>query len=172
VFLIVAGFVGCGTGPSDPAADKSSEAGRKKFEAEVTKAFADLQAAAQAKDADKLWDLIDKTTQDNAEAEAKRVKQVYANLAANDKMGYEKKLGLSAQELAEPSGKLYLKSIPFYSQALAKIPGSTIDKLEHTAVQTAIVYYGQPGGSVSKLDLFHQHSGWKFVVPVPKAPAE
>lgn len=173
LWVSFAGLIGCGTGPPTPPTDKGSEEARKKTEEEITTVVTNLQAAVKAKDADKIWDLLDTQSQKVLEAEALRIKQHYAKLAAEDKSAYETKLGLSRQELAEMTGKLYVKLIPFYDKVFNKIPDSKFEKIEQTAPLTAIVHCTSRDGSAAKLDVFREAvRGWKIIVPIPKVTPE
>jgi len=157
-------LVGC----NPPAAkDKPADAS-KKSEEEIKTAFATLQAAIKAKDADKIWSLLAKDSQDDTDREAKAVKEAFSKLAEKDKPEYEKKVGLSAKELTEMTGKLYVKSKSFFTGKADEIPDSKLDKVV-VAGESGTVHYIEDDGDKEKLVVVREQGQWKFAVPVAKA---
>jgi hypothetical protein len=156
-----------GCTPSAPSGNKSGD-GAKKGEDEVKLAFAALQSAVKAKDADKIWDLLGKNSQADAEREATAAKEAYGKLADADKAGYEKRLGLTSKELADITGKLYVKSEVFYNKH-HEIPDSKIDKVGVTG-ETGTLYSIEDDGDKVNFPLVRDQGKWKFVLEIPKAP--
>jgi hypothetical protein len=177
--VIAASVVGCNPpAPANKSASKS-DAGKttaptnadKKSEEEIKKAFEALLAAIKAKDVDKIWGLLAKDSQGDTEREAKAVKEAYAKLAEKDKPAYEKKVGLSAKELSEMTGKLYVKSNPFFTGETAEMPDSKFDKVMVTGESTAKVHYTEDegkGGSEIR-SVTREDGQWKFILPISKA---
>src|ERR1700687_2609469 len=81
-------------------------------EADVKTVFTTLQAALKAADHEKLWSLLDATTQADADKYAKTVQTSYGKSGDDEKAKLEKSFGLSADEMSKITGKLYLKSKP------------------------------------------------------------
>src|SRR4051794_28740213 len=77
------------------------------------KAFTDFQAALTAKDAPRLWALLDADSQKAAERAAKAVKAAYAGAGAARKGKMEKGLGLPGATLATLNGEGFLKTKGF-----------------------------------------------------------
>src|SRR5437899_705855 len=74
-------------------------------EGPVRETFTALQAALKARDVDKLWQLLDSESQDDAERAAKTIQATHAKASAEDKAGQEKALGLPSAELSVLTGK-------------------------------------------------------------------
>src|SRR5207249_6617865 len=110
----------------------------------IKQAFSSLQVAIKAKDVDKIWGLLAKDTQGDVEREGKVVKEAFAKLAESDKAAYEKKVGLTAKEMTEMTGKLYVKSSIFFSGEIAEMPDSKLEKITVTG-DSATVKYKEPG---------------------------
>jgi hypothetical protein len=156
-FVGAVSLVGC-----NPPAPKSEE--------EIKTAFTALQAAIKAKDVDKIWSLLAQDTQGDTEREGKAVKEAFGKLADKDKPEYEKKVGLSANELTEMTGKLYVKSSTFFTGETGEMPGSKFDKVVLTG-EIAKVHYIEDDGKGDReiRNVFREDGLWKFVLPVPKA---
>src|SRR5256885_16672581 len=92
-------------------------------EDDIRKAFTALQKAIKAKDGDKIWALIDPDSQADANRAAKAVQSAFAKVGDNDKADFAKKYGLTAKELADMNGKLFLKSERFHTK-YHEVPGS------------------------------------------------
>ena len=167
--LFSASLIGCGssTPANKPVATKPVESAKDNDE-QIKQAFGNLQAAIKAKDGDKVWGLMAKDARDDAEREAKVMKESFGKLTGDDKAGYEKKVGLSAAELAAITGKAYVKSKTFYSGEVDELPDSKMDKIVMTG-DTGILHYIEEKGDKEKLPVVREEGQWRFAVPVPKA---
>jgi hypothetical protein len=139
---------------------------QSKGEDEVREAFAAFQAALKAKDAEKLWTLLDAESQADAERAAQAVKAAYEKAGADDKAQQEKALGLSSTELSSLSGRGFLKSKRFHGK-YDELPGSKIDKITIQG-DSATVNYTETDGDKEKLTLVRQEGRWKVTVPMPR----
>ena len=172
IFLVVsivcaASLVGC----NQPASKDKPGGGTKKSDEEIKQAFTSLQAAIKAKDVDKIWGLLAKDTQGDCEREGKAVKEAFGKFEEKEKASYEKKVGLSAKELSEMTGKHYVKSSTFFTGETAEMPESKFDKVVVTGETTATLHYIEDDGKGQKENrsVVREDGQWKFVLPVSKA---
>src|SRR5262245_55314284 len=93
--LVPALITGC---TSAPAGDPQAQA---------KAAFESLQQALKAKDADKVWNLLDAESQADAGRAAKAWQEAYAKVEP-DKT--KKDLGISPEDLSKLDGKSFLKT--------------------------------------------------------------
>jgi hypothetical protein len=128
-------------------------------------AFAD---AIKAKDAPKIWQLLDKESQTAAERSARSVKATYARANAEEKTKLETALGLSAAEFAKLTGEGFLKTKGFRGK-YNEIPGSKIEKIS-VQEKRATVNYTEEDGDKEKLRLIFQDGKWKVSAPMPPVP--
>jgi hypothetical protein len=151
--------VGCSSRPTGgpPAADQ---------EAEVRAAFAELQAALGARDADKLWALLDGKSQADAEREARGIQASYAKAGAEERAKQEGALGLTGPELAGLTGKGFLKTKRFHGR-YHEVPDSEIEKVAVEG-ENATVYYLEPDGDKEKLILVRREGRWKAWLTMPR----
>ena len=158
-------LIGCTSGDS-----KKYKSGddAKKAEEQVEQAFKSLQAAIKAKETDKIWDLLDKDSQSDADRQAKSAEEAYGKLEEKDKADYEKRLKLTDKELAEMTGKLFVKSAVFYGK-YHEIPDSKIDKVSVTG-DKATLYSIEDDGDKVNFPLIRESGRWKFSLEMPKAP--
>jgi hypothetical protein len=163
--LFAACLIGCNSGA--PTKDKPGD-DPKKAEEQVKEAFKALQTAVKEKDADKIWNLLDKDSQADAEREAGAAKEVYGKLADKDKADYKKRLNLTDKELADLTGKLYVKSEVFYKKH-HEIPDSKLEKLSVSG-DTASLNFIEPDNDNVKMSLTRDKGQWKFSMKIPKAP--
>jgi hypothetical protein len=131
----------------------------------VRKAFADFQAAIMAKDAAKIWALLDTDSQKAADRAAKAVKTAYAGANADKKAKMEKSLGLPGATLVSLSGEGFLKTKGFHGK-YHEVPGSKIAQVMVQGDQ-AIVTYIEEDGDKEKLRLKRQGGKWKVSAPMP-----
>lgn len=146
---------------------KSGENTSAKDEAAVREAFTAFQQALKAKDADKLWELLDSDSHSDAERAAKTVQDAYAKADAKTKAEQEKNFGLPGDELAKLTGKGYLKTNRFHGK-YDEVPESKIDKITVEG-DKGTVNYLEPDGDKEKCTLVRQEGNWKVSVPIPKA---
>jgi hypothetical protein len=138
----------------------------QQLEDEVRQAFAALQGAIKAKDASKIWDLLDGDTHTDAQKAAKKVKAAYQKASDQEKAEQEKNLGLSAAEMGKLDGPLLIKSKRFLGK-YDEIPDS---KITGVAVQgdRATLNYLEPDGDKEKVAYTRQSGKWKVALPLPK----
>jgi len=151
------------------AAGTSEAAGHSSLlddEQAVKEAFEAFQAAIKAKDAEKLWGLLDSDSRDDAARAAKAIKAAYAKASAERKAEMEKKLGLSGDELAKLTGTGFLKTKRFHGKYY-EVPDSKIEKVTVQG-NTAKVYYVEEDGDKETMKLVRQDGKWKLSVPMPK----
>ena len=143
--------------PAEPA---------KGAEEDVRQVFSSLQHCLKAKDADKIWSLLDEDSRADAEREAEGVRNAYAKADDAAKKGQEERLGVPGAELAALKGPGFLKTRRFIGK-YDEIPDSKIDKVSLRG-DTAAVNYTEPDGDQEKLALVRQAGQWKVSLPMPK----
>jgi hypothetical protein len=136
-----------------------------KAEDEVKQAFVALQGAIKAKDAAKIWDLLDTDTRLDAEKAAKKVKGVYKKANDKEKADHEKNLGITPDEFAKLDGQLLLKTKRFLGK-YDEIPDSKITGITVKG-DSATLNYLEPDGDKEKLDYTRQAGKWKVAMPLP-----
>jgi uncharacterized membrane protein YvbJ len=130
-------------------------------EDKVKEAFQAFQDAIKARDADKIWDLLDTSSREAAEKTAKTFKDAYAKAKDDKKKELEKRLGLTADQLAGLTGKTFLKSTRYHAK-YHEVPGSTVEKVA-VEDKKATVFYTEEDGDKEKLGLVNQDGKWKVV---------
>src|SRR5262245_53760320 len=135
-------------------------------EDQVKEVFTTFQTSGMAKDGDKLWDIFDTSSREAAEKKAKIFKDAYAKANADKKKEVEKKLGLTADEMANLNGKTYLKSTDYYGKYY-EVPGGTIEKIAIDD-KKATVFVKEEDGDKEKYDLVNQDGKWKMVALPPR----
>jgi hypothetical protein len=166
--LLIVLLIGCTPTPSGKTAGGDAKAKKAdQSEDEIKQAFVSLQGAIKAKDAEKTWGLLAKESQDDADREAKAVKEAFAKAADKDKAEYEKKLELTGKELADMTGKHYVKSRRFYGK-YHEIPDSKVEKVVVTG-ESGTVHYIEEDGDKIKQEVVRETGQWKFVMKVPSA---
>jgi hypothetical protein len=145
----------------------SSSAGHQdKKETAVRETFAKLQAALKAKDANKIWDLLDADSRADADRAAKAMRDTYQKAGATEKAQQEKALGLPGAELSELTGKGFLKTKRFLGK-YDEIPESRVEKVV-VKEDNATVHYVEDDGDKEKLT-FTRHDGrWHVVLAMPR----
>jgi hypothetical protein len=131
----------------------------------VRKAFTDFQAALKAKDAAKVWQLLDGDSQADAERAATKLRQGYNKAGPEKKAQLEKVMGLPGPELAKLKGEGFLKTKRFLAK-YDEVPTSKIDRVVVEGT-TATVHYTEPDGDKETLRLKELKGKWKLVVPMP-----
>lgn len=133
---------------------------------DVKNAFVALQAALKAKEAARIWALLDSDTQADADKAAKKLKSVYKKASAQEKAEYDKNLGLTAEEFVKLDGQLLLKSKRF----LGKFDEISDSKITGVTVQgeTATLNYVEADGDKEKVNYTKQNGKWKAALPLPK----
>ena len=147
-------LVGVAVAPSCRAADED----------DVQAAFVEFQAALKSGDPEKIWPLLVKETQDNADKAASLLKRNYEKAKPAEKKVLEKAFGLSDVELKDVTGKVYLKSKRFLGK-YHEIPGSKFDKATVEG-DKATVNYTEDDGDKEKLALVKQDDKWKVSIRV------
>jgi hypothetical protein len=159
LFLLPLLLLGCNPSPS----------GAKKGDGEIRQAFTELQKAVAAKDADKIWELLNLESRSDAEREAKAVKEAYARLPDKEKASYETQFKLTGKELGELTGKHYVKSQRFYGKH-HELPESTLKTIDITGDSAKMVYEENDADHDREtLHLTRENGQWKFALPIPKA---
>lgn len=145
----------------------STQGGGSQGDTEVRQAWQTLQTAIKAKDAEKIWVLLDDDSHTDADRVAKSLADDYAKAAALQKTEQEKKLGLTAAEFSNMSGKTFLKSKRF----MGKYDELGESKLDSVTVQgnKATIAYTEADGDKEKLTLNKQGNDWKVSLPMPAA---
>ena len=171
MILLAALGLGCSdaarppTGPAaKPAAQQTSDAQGE--ETAVRDAFSAFQAALKAKDAGKLWDLLDSDSRSDADRAAKALQAAYAKASAEEKAEQEKALGLTAAELTALNGQGFLKTTRFLGKH-HEVPGSKIDKVVVQAGKATVTYI-EEDGDVEKLNAVREDGKWKLSVAMPE----
>jgi hypothetical protein len=149
VVLLIAGC-------SSPSSQPGTAAGA---EGQLKEAFAAYQQALKDKDADKLWDMLSAEGRADADRAAKRLRDDYAKADDATKAKLAKDLGLSGDQLANLTGKDYLKTPRFLGKQ-HEVPGS---KFEGAGVQgdKATVNYVEEDGDKQKLPFVREGGRWK-----------
>jgi hypothetical protein len=149
--LLVALTVGC-TGSTSSTPSPAQD------ESKVKAAFEDVQKALKAKDADKIWGLLDSTSQKDADRAAKAWQD---KLAKAEPDQIKKDLGISAEELPKLTGKSFLKTEAFFEKEIDELAKST--KIETIKVEgdKATVSYKDPKGETDKVAFARQDGQWK-----------
>jgi hypothetical protein len=127
-------------------------------------AFVAFQKALESKDPEKIWPLFDAKTQADADKAAAALKTNYAKAKAAEKAALEKAFGLSADEIRDVTGKVYLKSKRFVGK-YHEIPGSKITGATVDGDKATIDYTEEDGDKV-KLSLVKQDGKWKVSIRV------
>jgi hypothetical protein len=154
--LCVALAFGCSKPTDGPPADE---------EAAVRTQFAALQAAVKDGDADKLWSLLDRRSQADAERVAKPVRDSYAKATPAEQAEMENSIGMNGAELAVLTGKGYLKTKRFQHK-YHDMPGSTIEKVVIQG-DSSTVHYLESDGDKEKAIFVRQQGEWKVWLTMP-----
>jgi hypothetical protein len=128
-------------------------------EDQIRQAFQNFQAAIKARDADKLWDLLDRQSRTAADAAAKEIQASYQKANGANKQKLEKALGLTGAELASLTGKVFVKSNKYIGK-YHEVPGSTVEKVTVEG-DKATVFYKEEDGDKEKLAFIREDAKWK-----------
>jgi hypothetical protein len=127
-------------------------------------AFIAFQKALESKDPERIWSLLDAKTQADADKAAAALKTNYGKAKAAEKAALEKAFGLSADEIKDVTGKVYLKSKRFVGK-YHEIPGSEFKKATVDG-DKATIDYTEADGDKEKLSLVKQDGKWKVSIRV------
>ncbi len=127
-----------------------------------------MQEALDEKDADRIWNLLAKDSRDDADREAKAVKEAFSKLTDKEKARFAKRVGLSVKEMTEITGKLYVKSNSFFTGKADELSDCDLNKVV-VAGESATVHYTEEKGDKEKIPVVREQGQWKFAVPVAKA---
>jgi hypothetical protein len=141
---------------------QSSSANEEKAVEDTFKAF---QGALKARDADKLWSLMDSDSREDAERAAKTIREAYAKAGPEQKAEQEKALGVPGAELAALTGVGFLKTKRFHGK-YHEVPGSTINEVTVQG-NAAKVAYTEEDGDKETLNLVRLQGRWKLSVKMP-----
>jgi hypothetical protein len=156
--LLTAFVVGCSTKAVDRVTPDE--------EPSVRARFADLQSAFKNHDIDKLWSLLSDKSQADAERAAKDIQNAYTKASAEEKTKLDETLGLKETEVAELTGKGFLKSKRFQKK-YDEVPESKIDQVEVQG-DSATIYFLEPDGDREKAILVRQDGQWKVWLTMPR----
>jgi hypothetical protein len=154
--IVLAGILAGCSGPATGGKDEEA----------VRAAFVALQGAIKEKDAEKIWAILDKDSQADAERVAKAVREAFAKATAEEKTKSEKELGLKGDELAALKGVDFLKTKRFLGK-YDEIAGSKIDKVTAQG-DTGTVNYTEPDNDKEKLTFSKQGGSWKVSLAMPR----
>jgi hypothetical protein len=156
---LLAASLGCSNSAAPPAPAPADDA-------PVREQFTVLQTTIKEGDPDRIWALLNDRSQADAERIAREVRTAYGQASAEDKTKREKELGLSAAELAELSGKTYLKSKRFRKR-YDELPESKIEQIQMQG-DHATVHFLEPDGDHEKAIFVRQDGQWKVWLKIPK----
>jgi hypothetical protein len=133
-------------------------------EADVKDAFVAFQAAIKARDVEKLWPLLDTSSQKAVEKAATALAAEHAKATDTGKTQLEGMFGLTAEEIGKLNAmpQLYCKSKRFLKQ-WGEVPGSQITGVD-VRDDKATVKYTETDGDKEKLELSKQDGKWKIVL--------
>jgi hypothetical protein len=158
-FLCLTVACGCSKdAPPPPSADE---------EKIVRERFAELQSAIKSGDADKLWAMLDKRSQTDADRIAQGIRTSYEKASNEEKAEQEKALGLTGAELTTLTGKGFLKAGPFHKK-YHELPDGQIEKVV-VGKEGATVHFLEPDGDKEKAAFVRQDGQWKAWLTMPKA---
>jgi hypothetical protein len=162
--LLVLLIAGCSAGVKR----SDEDAGAKRTEEDrVRQTFTAFQDALKARDADKVWTLLDTDSQAGARRACEAVQAAYAQAGAERRKELEESTGLSGDELTGPPfGVLFLKTKLFYEK-YDEVPGSRILDVPPVNGETATVRYREADGDDEELSLTRQQGEWKVSVMMP-----
>jgi hypothetical protein len=128
---------------------------------EVKEAFVSLQKALEARDADKIWALLDADSQADAERQADAVRKAYAKAdkAARKEME-EESYGLPGKDLESLTGAGFLKTRRFLSGKTGEIHDSKFLKVTVKGNKATVTYLEEDGDE-EKLTFNKEKGGWK-----------
>jgi hypothetical protein len=162
LLVVTAAVAGCSGSPgAAPSAAASVE------EDQVKQTFAAFQKAMRAKDADKVWELLDDESRAEATRVAKAISDGFTKATAEEKDKQAAALGLPAADLSALTGTGFLKTKRF----LGKYDEVSESKLEKVVVvgDKATVNYTEPDGDKEKFAAVREGGQWKLTVPIPSA---
>jgi hypothetical protein len=164
--IVSLGLAGC---TNNAGADKAGNS--KKSEDDIKQSFTALQAAIKAKDGDKVWTMMSKDAQEDAERQAKAIKEAHTKMSDKEKEEYEKKIAVSVKDLTSFDGKGYVRSKSFFTGEVAEIPDSKFDKVAMSSKDAGTLHYIEDDGKGDKerMSVLREQDQWRFTLNVPKA---
>jgi hypothetical protein len=162
--VLLAFLVGCGSTPSTGGSGKEND------EEQVKVIFVALQKAIENKDADKIWGMLHKESQEDAERSAKILRDAYAKGTPEEKTKLAKDQGLKGEDLAALKGAGFFTTKQFHKgHQIDELPTSKLDKIEITG-NVAKVHYIEPDKDKETLTISREKAGspWKVTLPMPK----
>jgi hypothetical protein len=174
-FLSLVWLIGCARNALPPKPETNTDSPQQAaVRQEFNKLKAGLAALRESKKGadDQVWELLGPDSQAAAEKKAKVVKSAYAKLADKNKAEMEKKIGLSAKELADMNGKTFVKS-QIFQRKYDKVPDSEVSKITVKG-NTATLVFIDPGKNTVTVGLVcpepssqPQVDRWKFNLEMP-----
>jgi hypothetical protein len=138
-------------------------------EERVREAFSAFQSAVNDRDGDKLWALLDKDSQGQAERAARTLRENHGRADAAGKEKQAKILDVPSDQMASLTGAGFLKTQVFY-QKYHEVPGSTITRVAIEG-DRATVYYREADGDNEQFSLTRGPDGrWRASVAMPVLP--
>ncbi len=150
-------LTGCNAPPS--ASPASSD------EAKLQRVFKDFQQAFEDRKAERMWTLLDSSTQAAAERAAEQHRAAYAKESGAEKTAREKKLGLAGDAIATLTGASYLNAKPFRTK-YHDVPEYKIAKFAVTGEKATIDLLADDGDK-DTFELVRHGDAWKLVLAIP-----
>src|SRR5262245_48906484 len=160
-FIVTASilFAGCNTTPNSSSGPKPADDQQPK------QVFEEFQKAFEQRQSDRMWALLDTSTQSAAERLAEANRTAYATEAAAERTERAKKLGLSAGEIAKLTGAGYLDSKPFRTK-YRDVPEYKVVKSAVDGDKARIDLLADDGDKAT-FELVRSGGAWKFQLPMP-----
>jgi hypothetical protein len=160
--LLIVLAAGCAKPPSPPSAPGVEAL---QAEVQVRDAFVALQAALTNGDADKLWGLLSEKSRGDAERSAKEVRTAYEQAGRDARAKQAERLGLTGEEIAELTGRGFLKT----SRFRGKYDEVATGKVARVALQgaSATVHWDDADGEREKTIFVREGDGWKAWLSMP-----
>jgi hypothetical protein len=146
---------------------KQEKASSEDTAARVKARFGELQAAAKAGDEERLWALLADKSRTDAERIAKEVRSAYAAAGAEGKKRQEESLGLSGKELAELTGKGYLRTKRFRRKA-NEIAGGEYKKVNVEKESARVSFFDPEDNETEHVQFVREAGEWKAWLSIPR----
>jgi hypothetical protein len=163
--LVLTALAGCSSSSSTGGAAAAGGEDEKAVRA----AWASLQEAIKAKDADKIWGLMDAKSQENFDKAAKTFQEIHGKTEGKDRERFTDEWGIEPDAVAKLTGKAMIKTAKFHKK-YHEIPDSKIDKVT-VAKDEAKINYTEPDTDKEELSLRRKDGAWKVVLDLPKVQA-
>jgi hypothetical protein len=157
LLLLLATACGCTKPPAAPPPGDEEPRIRARFE--------EFRDALQARDAERLWAMLSRQSQADAERAARTLRTEHDKADPQSKAEQEKELGLSAADLSKLTGRDLMRTRPFQERYEEARDG----KFERASVKddNATVYFRDDEGDREKLIMLREGEQWKLWLKVP-----